>query len=151
MNTMALTNHRMTILINRGNPRPTGRVDRGSHFHGYEHGDVLVKALSIDVKGYDAGVPTLLDECFAALNWVWRPFGNLTEEGLARYHKTFPSLSVGDLVLVDGKAYAVEPTGFKVVLTGIWCEQCGQDADNHERPGVCPRCGHALVPRYGEA
>jgi hypothetical protein len=61
-----------------------------------------------------------LEATFDALNaQPARPLGTLTSEAILGYHATYPSLSVGDVVVVDGQAFAVEGWGYKPVALPV--------------------------------
>lgn len=97
------------ILINK--------TERDSKFiDGYVRGDPLVQAIEFFVMPGMADL-VLCEATFAQLN---KPepegIGNLTPSKIAVYHKVFPSLSVGDVVEIDGiRRYAVQDIGFRKV------------------------------------
>lgn len=91
------------------------RTASRSKFDGYQPGDPL--RLAVEFETYQvANVQRLLDTVFDTLNIEGaQPLGTLTREAIASYHRLYPSLSVGDVVVVDGHAWAVESFGFKEV------------------------------------
>lgn len=92
---------------------------RDRFFDGYKDGDPLETALSIQV--YNAGLASpddddlaICEKVFAALNApFFSPVGNLTEQDIKEYHREYPSLSVGDVVQINGQPYACEGTGWR--------------------------------------
>ena len=82
------------------------RTDRARAFTPYEPGDPLryVKALVIDA-----------DTVEAALAKTWRAMNRVDGSAVEKVPDGERSLSVGDVVVVDGTAYAVAPTGWAQV------------------------------------
>jgi hypothetical protein len=79
--------------------------------NGYYPGDPLALALSFEAEAESALV--LCDRVFAALNSPGPvPVGTLDAVHIAAYHKVYPSLSVGDIVEVDGKRYVCQTAGW---------------------------------------
>ncbi|MCK5548164.1 MAG: hypothetical protein KAI64_04065, partial [Thermoplasmata archaeon] len=95
------------------------RSERRDRFNGYQDGDPMDTALSIQV--FNAGLASpddsdqdLLEKVFAALNApFFSPIGNLTEQDIKEYHREYPSLSVGDVVQINGQPYACEGVGWR--------------------------------------
>jgi len=101
------------VYINELERKPGGR----SKFDGYEDGDPLRLAVAFETFQV-ANVQRLLDAVFDTLNQdTPQPLGTLTREAILSYHRLNPSLSVGDVMVVDGIAWAVEGFGFKPVRT----------------------------------
>lgn len=91
------------------------RTASRSKFDGYKNGDPL--RLAVEFETYQvANVQRLLDATFEALNSPSpAPLGTLTVEAIASYHRLYPSLSLGDVVVVDGNAWTVASFGFDQV------------------------------------
>ena len=79
---------------------------------GYQPGDPMKLALTFEAEAESALV--LCDQVFAALNSpISAPLGTLdVARAVAAYHKVYPSLSVGDIVEVDGKRYVCQTVGW---------------------------------------
>jgi len=83
---------------------------------GYAPGDPLTLALSFEAEAGSA--LDLCDLVFAALNRDGlSPLGSLDVARIAAYHQVYPSLSVGDIVEVDGQKYACQTVGWLPVAT----------------------------------
>jgi len=104
---------KVQVYINELERVPGGR----SKFDGYQDGDPL--RLAVEFETFQvANVQRLLDTVYDTLNLDSpQPLGTLTREAIVGYHRLNPSLSVGDVVVVDGIAWAVEGLGFKQVPT----------------------------------
>ena len=78
---------------------------------GYQPGDPMKLALTFEAEAESA--LTLCDRVFAALNApAPAPVGTLDVPHILAYHQTYPSLSVGDIVEVDGKRYVCQTVGW---------------------------------------
>jgi hypothetical protein len=93
---------------------------RDKYFEGYQEGDPLEAALSIEV--FNAGLASpddpddvLLEKIFHALNVddYQGGYGNLTGRDVKEYHQKYPSLSVGDVVEINGQPYACQRLGWQ--------------------------------------
>ncbi|NIN00470.1 MAG: hypothetical protein GTO24_21030 [candidate division Zixibacteria bacterium] len=96
------------------------RSDRRDKYHnGYKDGDELETALIFQV--YDASLRHsnpddlwLCEATFHALNSPECPsLGTLTHERIKDYHTKYPSLSVGDVLVIGRNAYACETIGWR--------------------------------------
>jgi hypothetical protein len=111
---------------------------------GYAYGDPLVQALEFECE--NESVNAVLDRTFHALNidpgYLPDPsYGSLTKFDIIRYHKRFPSLSVSDVVEVDGYKYACEPVGWKAIgLREVICEVCRRRAPVGDHLEICADC-----------
>lgn len=75
--------------------------------------DDLRPALGFDVPNSWGDMLTL-ERTFEALNSPEpAPVGTLTLNAIARYHKAFPSLSVGDVVTLDDRGYVCASVGWE--------------------------------------
>ena len=115
-----MTYQTIKVLINKA---PT------KYEKGYIEGDILVEATKFFV---DNGLSDqeILEATFTALN-APEPngIGNLTPAKIRVYHKVFPSLSVGDVVEIDGRRYACESLGWSepIITRGVGpCDLCHQ-------------------------
>ena len=105
----------ITVWINR-----TDRRDR--YFGGYQQGDPLELALRLEAEGETID---LVEMVFVRLNEPEpRDLGTLTIEQVIHYHKRFPSLSVGDVVEIDGKWFQIAPVGHGPIDNPLWVDQC---------------------------
>lgn len=107
---------------------------------GYAYGDPLEQALEFDLETEDVNMA--LDCTFHALNVDNSPgFGTLTSAAILRYHLQYPSLSVGDVVEVNGYKYACEPTGWKAIgVREVICEVCNERSWTGDHLEICADC-----------
>lgn len=77
----------------------------------YKPSDLLTLALTFEAEAESPLV--LCDQVFAALNCdTPAPVGTLDRTRIKAYRKVFPSLSVGDIVEVDGQKYDCRDVGW---------------------------------------
>lgn len=86
--------------------------------NGYQVNDPLVVAISFFVEG--GSDDEIAERTFEALNREIGieesvVYGTLRYDDVSQYHFRFPSLSIGDVVRIDGTAYAVDRIGFRRV------------------------------------
>jgi hypothetical protein len=107
---------------------------------GYVHGDTLVEALDFELEG--SSVDFVLDCVYRSLNiGTYHDLGTLTAEQIADYHTRFPSLSVGDVVWVNGYLFACEPFGWKAVGNRqVICRICHHQCWTGDDHNVCADC-----------
>lgn len=107
---------------------------------GYQNNDPLVQALEFDCES--TNVDLVLDTTFQALNQDNAPgFGTLTSGDLLRYHVTFPSLSVGDVVEVNGYKFACESVGWREIgVREMVCLLCHRRTLTGDEMDVCADC-----------
>jgi hypothetical protein len=107
---------RASVWINR-----TDRRDR--YFGGYMQGDPLELALRLTA---DAEPDDLVEMIFVRLNEErYRGLGTLTVDQIRYYHTRFPSLSVGDVVEIDGQWFQIAPIGHGPIDPPHWTGKCG--------------------------
>lgn len=94
---------KITVYINRS-------LRRERWLDAHKRGDPLDKVLAFTATGEHR---QLLEDIFVELN---RPqpegIGSLTRQQIMQYHSKFPSLSVSDVVEIDGTWYSVARIGF---------------------------------------
>ena len=106
----------------------------------YRNGDDLTQALEFDL---DADcVDDALYLTFEGLNVDNAPpLGSLSSADLLRYHLSYPSLSVGDVVEIDGYKFACEPVGWKEIgPRQMICKICRHLAWTSDDHNVCADC-----------
>ena len=107
---------------------------------GYAYGDPLAQALEFDLETEDVNMA--LDCTFHGLNVDESPgLGTLTSKDILHYHMEFPSLSVGDVVEVNGYKYACEPMGWKAIgPREVICVVCRQRSWTGDHLEICADC-----------
>jgi hypothetical protein len=123
----------ISVWINR-----TDRRDR--YFGGYQQGDPLELALRLEAEGHP---DDLVEMVFVRLNEPTpRVLGTMTVEQIEHYHTKFPSLSVGDVVEIDGRFHQIAPVGHGPIDNPMWADNC-EGCD--ERRIVWPSYGCYLL------
>ena len=98
--------------------------DRMRFFEGYKPEDPLTHVFDLAVPDHidletNYGVDTALDYAFMALNVGHEDFAVITDEGkanvIAYRERKNRSLSVGDVIIIDGVAFACAALGWGVV------------------------------------
>ena len=105
----------------RGFVNRTARFPR--YFDGYSYQDKMESALSFDVPdGFNER--RVLEEVFRQLN-VDLPdgIGSLTPAQIVDYHQTFPSLSGGDVVAINERAFACSRNGWLSIDPSLIVEE----------------------------
>lgn len=96
----------------------------GRWLRGYEPGDPLDLAVEFLVTfGQADDVIKLLETIFAELNRdvPTHEILDLPPARIAEYHRKFPSLSIGDVVIIEGsEEWGVNPIGFAPVTTSLF-------------------------------
>jgi len=97
----------------------------GRFKNGYVAGDHLMPALDFGAS-LDDSDEDILEQAYTALNINPNPptFGTLATASILQYHLNFPSLSVGDIVEIDGVRYACEPFGWKRLDAKAYLQSC---------------------------
>ena len=96
------------------------------HFknEGYVEGHPLKQAIQFVVEHGMTDIE-ICAETFRQLNMpLATGFGNLTRSKIGVYHKVFPSLSVADVVEVDGRRYAIEAVSLRRLSDTRGLGQC---------------------------
>lgn len=106
----------------------------------YQPNDDLVEALEFELES--ESVDMVLACTFAGLNMDNSPgLGTLSSADLLRYHLSFPSLSVGDVVEVGGYKFACEPIGWKEIgPRQVICKLCRHMCWTGDDHNVCADC-----------
>jgi len=114
------------------------------HFknEGYVEGHPLKQAIQFVVEHGMTDVE-ICAETFRQLNMpLATGFGNLTRSKIGVYHKVFPSLSVADVVEVDGRRYAIEAVDLRRLSDTRGLGQCSLCEQTRELTAYGP--DHAL-------
>lgn len=98
--------------------------DRMRFFHGYKAEDPLTHVFDLTIPDHvdmetDQGVNSALSYAFMVLNIGHEDFCVITDEGreqaIAYRERKNRSLSVGDVIIIDGVAFACATLGWEVV------------------------------------
>lgn len=110
----------VSVYCNRNQNRFRQQIEQGK---AYQPDDSdLVHAITFNIPDDDPDDYSICERTYLMLNSDGNPgmvYGTLTEEVCIAYHQQFPSLSVGDVVMVFHlgswrcQAYMVDAVGFK--------------------------------------
>lgn len=84
---------------------------------GYLPEHQLVQVLEFEIS-YNTAI-----QCFTACEWIFMSLNHpdnpatdgLTTEMIAEYHKRWPSLSVGDVIEIDGQKFGCDREGWRTI------------------------------------
>ena len=113
-----MAHHTIIIYLNvqhDADGRPTGMLD------GYQYGDEVTPVFAYSPEGKDDYTPAMLaEDAFRIFNAPQEYLSPADVKIEARYRANkLRSLSVGDIVMVDGEVFAVAVTGWRRIEEAV--------------------------------